>query len=340
MSKFVIEHIKPYKHIAIIGLAKNIGKTTTLNYLIRKCRGKNIALTSIGRDGETACVVTKTDKPKIFIEEGTLVATARGCLKRSDFTPQVLDATGFNTPLGEVILLKALSAGFLDLAGPSSNTQIKKLLEMMAPYDLDHLFIDGAFDRRSIADSYICNGVIIATGATYHRNMEIVVRDTEHLIDVLSFEAVEDDLREWFHELMKQGIFIIDCENQIKKLPIQTALGSIDVIVQALNEKSKYLLINGALTDEMMLQLLKKPFKDLTVVVESGAKCLFNEMTKTRFKRSLIQVKVLKKIDVIAVSYNPTSIYDYAFDEFEFKEALKKKINVPIYNVMGSECND
>ena len=38
-----------------------------------------LGLTSIGRDGESTDVVTGTEKPGIFVREGTLIATARIC---------------------------------------------------------------------------------------------------------------------------------------------------------------------------------------------------------------------------------------------------------------------
>ena len=67
----LIEIIKQnnYETVSIIGLAKNAGKTVTLNYLIEEAINLNIktGIASTGRDGENIDLVTKTQKPAIFL---------------------------------------------------------------------------------------------------------------------------------------------------------------------------------------------------------------------------------------------------------------------------------
>ena len=48
-----IKDIKNYKSIATIGLEKNVGKTETMNYILKRLKdeGVVIAVTSIGIDG-------------------------------------------------------------------------------------------------------------------------------------------------------------------------------------------------------------------------------------------------------------------------------------------------
>lgn len=60
--------LKDYKRVSIIGMEKNVGKTTVLNQLIEDIGMKKIVgLTSIGRDGEDTDVVTNTHKPRIYV---------------------------------------------------------------------------------------------------------------------------------------------------------------------------------------------------------------------------------------------------------------------------------
>ena len=60
-----------YKMISVVGMAKNSGKTVTLNQLIAEALEDNLKLgiTSIGRDGEKQDIVTFTEKPLIYINE-------------------------------------------------------------------------------------------------------------------------------------------------------------------------------------------------------------------------------------------------------------------------------
>ena len=58
--------------VGIAGTAKNTGKTTALNALLRAAHehGTLVGVTSIGYDGESIDTVTGLPKPSIFLEAG------------------------------------------------------------------------------------------------------------------------------------------------------------------------------------------------------------------------------------------------------------------------------
>ena len=121
MKPTIRELIAPYASVSIIGMCKNAGKTTVLNRIIREMAdsGCTLGLTSIGRDGESKDLVTGTQKPGIYVREGTLVATASELiLRHCDVTREMLAATGISTPMGDVVILRARSDGNIQLAGP------------------------------------------------------------------------------------------------------------------------------------------------------------------------------------------------------------------------------
>ena len=73
-----IGEILKHRSVSIVGLAKNAGKTECLNYIIRRLPTDyfNVAVTSIGIDGETTDQVTGTAKPEITVREGMFFATS------------------------------------------------------------------------------------------------------------------------------------------------------------------------------------------------------------------------------------------------------------------------
>ena len=82
MSSQLLEILNGVKTMSIVGMCKNAGKTTMLNWMLHHDRLRGtLGLTSIGRDGESTDVVTGTEKPGIFVREGTLIATARDMLR-------------------------------------------------------------------------------------------------------------------------------------------------------------------------------------------------------------------------------------------------------------------
>ena len=77
MHDELIRRLNETKTMSIVGMCKNAGKTTMLNWLLTQGHLQGtLGLTSIGRDGESTDVVTGTEKPGIFAKAGTLIATA------------------------------------------------------------------------------------------------------------------------------------------------------------------------------------------------------------------------------------------------------------------------
>ena len=128
---------------------------------------ESIALTSIGRDGERSDLVTNTKKPEIFVYDGTIIATAEKLLfaggnlsdsgndaqkngMNSGISREILDTTGMPTPMGEVIILRACSDGFIQLAGPSMTAQLARLKKRMFELGAAKVIIDGALSRKSL----------------------------------------------------------------------------------------------------------------------------------------------------------------------------------------------
>ena len=112
--------------VSVIGMCKNAGKTTALNAFISSCGAHNerIGLTSIGRDGERSDLVTNTKKPEIFVQRGTVIATAEMLISEGDISREILEVTPVSTPMGRVVIINAMSSGFVQIGGPSITSEL------------------------------------------------------------------------------------------------------------------------------------------------------------------------------------------------------------------------
>jgi len=330
--------IKTPKVISIIGLAKNVSKTTTLNYIIRNI-GENyvLGLTSIGRDGEKYDVITDLPKPQIYIKKGTYVVTASQCFEESKIKFEVIRSTGFNTPLGEVMILKARGDGYIELAGPSINSQLKKICSELKDLGCDLILVDGAFDRKSYSTPLLSDATIISTGASVSRNMNEVIDSTVHTINLLNLEKEknEETINLAKEIIKKSKIGIINKNNSIKLLKIATALDSTQDIIRNLDEHSKYIIINGAITDKLLEDLMRstQKYKEITILVVDGTKLFLSNKTIKKFQKKGGVIKVLKSINIIAVTINPTSPNGYKFDKDAFLKSLTEVLMIPVYNL-------
>ncbi len=333
----LINAIKKNKVISIIGLSKNVSKTTTLNHIINLLRDKQtIGVTSIGRDGEPYDAITELPKPKIIVEEGTIFATAEDSLKNSDIEADLIKGTNFTTPLGVINIYKAKNKGYVELAGPSMNKQLKKLCNDMLKIGCDVIFIDGAFDRRSFATPLISDATILSTGASVSRYMEKVVDQTSHTYELFSLEIIKDGkIRKISKDiLLTAQVGIINDDYSSNKLGESTALGSSEEIFDQLTKDAKYLVIKGAITGSILDEYVtNKKVKDLTVIATDPTKLFISKQVFYKFIKKGGRLKVLDRINLIAITVNPTSPLGYKFENNQFMRLLQERINVPIFNL-------
>jgi hypothetical protein len=80
--------------LALVGLAKNTGKTVTMNALLGELAASRepVGVTSVGRDGEQHDVIDfRIDKPLVRLGAGDLLATTDSLLSASGVPHEVLE---------------------------------------------------------------------------------------------------------------------------------------------------------------------------------------------------------------------------------------------------------
>ena len=334
----LLDIIKKNKIISIIGLAKNVSKTTTLNHVLRILKGKvSLGLTSIGRDGEKYDVISYFPKPRIFVEEGTLIASAQESLDNCETPIEFIKDTGISTPMGNVLIGKVLAKGYIELAGPSINIYLFKICTELIALGCDLVIVDGAFDRRSYATPLISDATILSTGASVSENMEEVIELTTHTVKLLTLENEENqEILILSQDIVKKSkIGIIGNNNSVKMIDVPTALDAAKDIIKNLEEDSKYIVIKGAVTNKLLEDLMKltNEYKGKTFLVEDGTKLFLSKYTFDKFRKKGGILKVLNPIHVTAITINPTSPSGYEFDKSKFLKSLEKEVSIPVFDL-------
>ena len=300
----LLENVKSARTLSIVGMCKNAGKTTVLNWLLQNLGGRVLGLTSIGRDGESVDVVTGTEKPGIFVPEGTLIATAKDMLPLCDITQEIVCTTGIPTPLGEVVLVRARSAGNVQLAGPSITSQLRTVSDLFFSLGAKQTVIDGALGRKSLGARAVAESVILCTGASYDMRMEKVVQDTVNVFRLMN--------------LPKAGSLPEASDKPLK-----------DVL-----KESAEALIPGALTDAAVLPLLKSGvLKNARLVVQDPSKVLLSPDTLDKLAVRGVSLETVDAAKTLCVTVNPVSAYGWRFDPDAFKAAMQARVTVPVINV-------
>jgi len=311
--------------LTVVGMAKNAGKTVTLNYLLKAlhARGQRLGLTSVGRDGERFDALTNLPKPSINVQPGTLVATA--CQEVSnDRAWERLAKTGIMTPLGEVEILRAKSATSVVVAGPSKNKEVKHIAELLSMLGAGCVLIDGAFDRQSSADPLLSNQVILATGATLSRNLEQLIAITKCRVEQLTLPACEDpdDLDEAKRMTAKVLLRYGSCRQECS---LDTSLLTREEWLGLLASGGKVLMIKGAVGDGLgeALRVTEKPPR---VVVHDGSKIFISPELWRSLRAKRVVIEVEHPINLVGVSVNPTFPGGKGFDPDELLRAMGESL--------------
>lgn len=191
----LLEHLQPDDDvIALIGVAKNAGKTTAMNRLIGELAEQNttLGLLSVGIDGEAHDAVSGARKPSIWVPAGTWIATTDQMLKLSNIAVDIERTTRIRTPLGEVVVAQARRAGDVVLAGLRHRRDVRDLSGVLAELGARRVLIDGAFDRLAAAEPSTSRAVILATGLASGGGVPGCVKRTVGLMRSLALPRVVD----------------------------------------------------------------------------------------------------------------------------------------------------
>ncbi|MBU1106562.1 MAG: hypothetical protein KKB51_07860 [Candidatus Riflebacteria bacterium] len=339
--------------LAIIGTEKNAGKTTVLNHLLATDRRPGQAITSIGYDGENVDQVTGTDKPVIYVGRGTLVATANDLIGQCDFTRELVRFTNLYTPLGEVVILRALSDGYAQIAGPSTTGQMAILTRMLQQEKAGRIIIDGAAARKSTAAVTTADGCILATGASYSPDPEKVVEHTTHIAALLTLPAAKnlpDVIKQAYQKVENQvandmgarqaaDCMLVDGNENII-ITGNSLEDSTAELIATHSSKPLCVYFTGAITARLVQKLLERSreLRDLKLIAADGTRFLLSATQLSELKRRGVQLLVIKPVNLLAVTVNPWSPEGFYLDSNSLCARLKTVLSVEVFDIMADKA--
>lgn len=336
---YLLENLaRKYKRISIVGMAKNAGKTTALNYLLEEAmdEGLRLGVTSTGRDGEGTDVVTGTDKPRVFLDTDTIVSVPTQLYEMADAGLEILKMTEYGSSLGQIMLCRVVSSGYVQVAGPVINSQHVKMCEEMLSMGADLVLIDGAIDRKSIAAPESSDAIILSTGAVLSRKMNKVVEETVHTVALYGLPILEDGWERTIIEEHKDDDRILVIKNGKTVFPdITTGLGGGKLLDSEIDEDTSHVFVPGAFTESAAADINPKKLKKVTFVLKDPTKIFISSSGWGRLRKRGLDIKVLENIEVAAITVNPTAPAGYKFDHKALVDAMQEAVpDVPVIDVM------
>ncbi len=341
------ELLGPSRRVALVGLAKNTGKTETLAALLRELdqAQTRVGVTSIGRDGEARDVLDgRIAKPRVRLAPGSLVATTGAMLRASGLAHERLLETGMRTPVGEVLVARLEQEGPLEIAGPSAASDVRAVSEAMAEYGAERVLIDGAIDRRAASSPGVSDGLVIATGAILDEDIERVVAITFDAVELVRLPLAEDVPESANGETPRQAAGQ-DHVRLSRGLVLRAEPAEIAALLSA-HARAHTLLVNGALGERFLEGLLgarrERDGRELRLVVQDPTKVFLSRHGPGWYRRQGLAIEALRAIELRAITVNPVAPQSHRFDSERLRALLRAALgDVAVLDVLGPDyCTD
>jgi hypothetical protein len=347
------------RRLALVGLAKNTGKTVALAALLRELEGegRRVGVTSVGRDGEEHDVIdARIEKPLVYLSAGSILATTDGLLRASGLPYELLEETGVRTPLGRVLIARLRGPGTIEVAGPSAAADVRAVSDAMLAHGADQVLIDGAVDRRAASSPDVADGLVMSTGAVLSHEIDEVVLQTRDAVDLVRLPSADDGsaagrrLRGLVvaNEHGTSGVSTLVGEDlQAVSLPPRFVLTSdAEQIAQVLdaNPAARWLTVPGAVPDRFLRSLVHPVHhrrRELVVVVSDPTKVFLWKRGPEWYRRQGVHLRTLNDIELQALTVNPVAPQSHGFDSAQLRAKLREMIGeVPIFDVLHPDYTD
>jgi len=321
------ELVADTRALALVGLAKNTGKTETLAAILREhaASGTAVGVTSIGRDGEEHDVIdARIDKPRVQLQDGSLVATTGALLRASGLAHERLVQTGVRTPLGEVVLARLSEPGTVEVAGPSAAEDLRAVSDLMLELGAEQVLLDGAIDRRAASSPAVADGLVMATGAILSEDCEAVVNMTRDAVDLVRLAATDTDGSERI---------ALD-----RRLVLNAEPAQIAALLREHTDASAF-EVQGALSERFLEGLLaarsERAGRELRIVAGDPTKVFLSRRGPRWYQRQGVSIEVLQRIELKAITVNPVAPQSHRFDSRALREMIEAAVaGVPVLDVL------
>lgn len=329
-----------YSSLAFVGSGQGTGKTTALQAFLDAHAGEPVGVTSVGVDGAALNGASERSRAVLIVPRGAILATASGCLAHGDITREILADTGIHTPLGEVLIVKAHSGGWAELAGPSVVTDLACVCRLLEAHGARRVFVDGSQGRLSLASPTEGSAAVFTVRPEPTKSVDACVGDARRILEQLTLPAADARISEQFQGCDTAGhaakLLVIDAD--VEKTHTYTTIDGIQDLSGSVAESTLGVGIRGALTNETVDRLLggkQTGWAGLQLIVEDGTRLFLDERRRERLRSAGLDLRVARPLAVIGVAVNPGPGGSGADSSPALMETLAAAISLPLMDVIG-----
>ena len=332
-----IKDLLQHKSVSIVGMAKNTGKTTCLNFVIKRLKQEkiNFAVTSIGVDGEERDILYQTPKPRIELSENMIFVTSENDFANIQFPAEILSISEHSTPLGKLVTAKAKGNGIAVLSGPSDSICLQKIISEMQKYNVQLTLVDGALSRMSLASPAVTDAMILCTGAACSAQLQELINKTKYRCKLIDLEQVDNNLQKLLIPI-EEGVWIWNDEHDTRQ-KIGDSLFTFEKERIKLPENLRNIYISGAVTNNFLKLISSKKHKNIKLIVRDFTKLFIEPITYNKLLKQGGRINVLQKPKLLAVCTNPISPEGTRLNPIILREQMEMALQLPVYDIFEED---
>ena len=254
--------------------------------------------------------------------------------------------TGVRTPMGEVVLARLNGAGTIEIAGPSAAADTRAVADAMLAHGAQRVVIDGAVDRRAASSPEVSDGLVMSTGAILSDDVDVVVARTVEAVALVRLPALgtagEDaGARELAAALAPSVSALAGSDGEPRPLPDRFVLTAEPADIAArlrAGGAPSVLLVAGALPQRFLDGLVpqvRRAGAPLKVVVSDPTRLFLSDRGVEHYARAGIELRVLRGIELLALTVNPVAPQSHSFDSAALRAQLAGAIpDLPVFDVL------
>ncbi len=338
------EHITDYASLSVVGMAKNVGKTVCLRALLehvfRQGLAGELAVTSVGTDGEAIDQVYKTQKPELTFYPGMLVQTAEQYYHRRRLSAEILEISRESTACGRLVTARVRTPGKMIISGPAHTQGLQEYIRTAHGLGARTAIIDGALSRLSLASPFVSEAMVLCTGAAVSKNMDDLVRRTSFQYRLLNLPLFSETPA---GRVAAEGLFSvasgvhgIGADGTVEDLHIPSLL-QIDRQMEKIEpycRKGASLYVAGLLNDAFLNRLASRRQRP-DLVVSDFTKLFFSEAAYKAFLRAGSRILVLRQPKVVGICVNPVSPDGYRLESAALRERMQEVLGCAVFDVLA-----
>jgi hypothetical protein len=326
------------RRIAVLGLHPRAGARTALAALAAQVQRRSLALgvTSVPRLPFESDLITADPVTRIVLGPGAYLATAEQAAAASLHSLEMLEATGWTSPLGPIGIYRVVAESEVDLYGPDSEAPLDDVLDRLAQRSGGLVLVDGGWERRVFAAPGVTDGLVVVFSAGYSATPERSAAAAGYSLETLTVpECPAWIAQAWQGAAARGSVELLDASGAATGVLPPGLVDPLRLLRRQDGSQVETVLLPHGLNDEFLNPLVRSNFR-CRLVIRDATRLSLAPVYFRAWHKGHGSIEVVRPARVLAVATNPFNHAGPDADASDFRRTAEASLpGVPVHDVVA-----